>query len=424
MGKHRLACVAACALLTGCAQLNSIYRSHDFETQGSAVVDVKQRMIVVGHLPQKNEIWDRKTVACAEPSPDALSAYAAELAASSSYGPGQSADLASAFQESSSYIGLRTQSIQLLRDAAYRVCEGYLNGAFSAAQYDILMRRHQKIMVSLLAIEQLTGVVKVPVVSVDASSFAAAGAVRREAEKKLAEIDGKIVTTSKARAAALTANTNANVASFDADLTKLKADRATAEKELQTAGGAIASGTLTIKVEADQAARSDAHIQKVAEAVQTIVDNIVTKSQDVKELCVISLLSASVLEEQDKKLLRELCQAELTGELARAKADLITKTAELADALKTADKKNADLLKAQLLVAKLEGERKTLIELNASGKAVEKVEAALVSARDAAESKKTELNDASQEVTNITNEVSNKADALTSAATSAAKAPN
>ena len=61
--------------------------------------------------------------------------------------------------EAAANIGLRTQTIQTLRDGFYRVCEAYMNG-LSQEQYSIMLRRFQTNMIALLAIEQLTGSVK------------------------------------------------------------------------------------------------------------------------------------------------------------------------------------------------------------------------------------------------------------------------
>ncbi len=61
--------------------------------------------------------------------------------------------------EAAANIGLRTQTIQTLRDGFYRVCEAYMNG-LSEEQYSIMLRRFQTNMIALLAIEQLTGAVK------------------------------------------------------------------------------------------------------------------------------------------------------------------------------------------------------------------------------------------------------------------------
>ncbi|HET7730610.1 MAG TPA: hypothetical protein VFK48_11315, partial [Usitatibacter sp.] len=146
----------------GCANLNSVYRPLDTGEGRGALIDIKQRAIIAA----KPATPGGKNVVCAEPSPDALSAYAAQIAAEASVPDKAAAQLAASFQEGSSFVGLRTQSIQLLRDALYRLCEGYANGALNELQYDILMRRYQKYMVALLGIEQLAGVVRSPAVTI------------------------------------------------------------------------------------------------------------------------------------------------------------------------------------------------------------------------------------------------------------------
>jgi hypothetical protein len=57
-------------------------------------------------------------------------------------------------------IGLRTPTIQLLRDGMYRLCEAYMNGAIDRSRYTVLINRYQQMMIGLVAIEQLTGVVR------------------------------------------------------------------------------------------------------------------------------------------------------------------------------------------------------------------------------------------------------------------------
>ncbi len=97
-------------------------------------------------------------VVCAEPSPDALSAIAAQAGVSVSDLQGSVA-AEGALSEVASNIGVRTQTIQTLRDGFYRVCEAYMNG-LSDVQYSIMLRRFQTNMIALLAIEQLTGAVR------------------------------------------------------------------------------------------------------------------------------------------------------------------------------------------------------------------------------------------------------------------------
>jgi hypothetical protein len=129
--------------ITGCAKLNTAYRDFAVDDGSGAMIDVKQRAILASI--KKGADGNSTTVVCAEPSPDALSAFAAEFAAEADVPEAVTARLVAAMQESSSFVGLRTQSIQLLRDGLYRLCEGYMNGSLTAAQYDILMRRYQNI---------------------------------------------------------------------------------------------------------------------------------------------------------------------------------------------------------------------------------------------------------------------------------------
>ncbi len=136
------------------------------------MVDIKQRAVIVskqttGIGPNRTT----KTIVCSEPSPDALSAYASELAAKLDGVGKVQAQLLADSQETASFVGLRTQSIQLLRDSLFRLCEGYLGGALSNQQYDILMRRYQRYMIALLGIEQLTGITRLPSVTINAQAL-------------------------------------------------------------------------------------------------------------------------------------------------------------------------------------------------------------------------------------------------------------
>ena len=141
--------------LAGCTWGNwhSIYRKYDLTdgSPNSLSIGVKQRVVLA------KAFSDPKIIACAEPSPDALSAVTAAIAGradAQGYGGG---DVSLATAESVLNIGLRTQTIQILRDAMYRLCEAYFNGAINQREMISLQKRYQNSMVALLAIEQLTG---------------------------------------------------------------------------------------------------------------------------------------------------------------------------------------------------------------------------------------------------------------------------
>ena len=88
---------------------------------------------------------------CAEPSPDALSSFASSISGSAAVTGEGSGSLASALSEAAGSIGLRTQSITLMRDALYRVCEAYYNGAISITE---LQRRGQLVRITSAGLKE------------------------------------------------------------------------------------------------------------------------------------------------------------------------------------------------------------------------------------------------------------------------------
>ena len=144
--------VVTVAMLAGCANLNTISRSTSLPKSGAnsgkAVhLDIQQRLLLVNEFGQF----------CSEPSPDALAAYAAALGIGGSNPSGGPASAAGGGQSSAASVGLRTQSITLMRDALFRMCESYANGAVGTAQVAALLSRSQDLTAVILAVEQLTG---------------------------------------------------------------------------------------------------------------------------------------------------------------------------------------------------------------------------------------------------------------------------
>lgn len=168
-------------MLSGCASWQTSTKTVDVNQGNSISIDAKQRIIYSNAKSREYDVTDPSTgvtrkerkefsVICAEPSPDALSVLGASGALSVVNPTGVEGSAAAALAESAASIGLRTQSIQLLRDLNYRICEAYSNGAIGEAESAALLRRGQSTMMGLIAIEQLTG----PVV---ASQFALSTAV-------------------------------------------------------------------------------------------------------------------------------------------------------------------------------------------------------------------------------------------------------
>jgi hypothetical protein len=192
-------------LTSGCAYFTHYTQSIDLENKSYAL-DVKQRVIV-------SRSWEtsgtRYVMTCAEPSPDALAVISASAGGgaansiqtrsdkatgdSASGSTNQVLNVTAALAEQGAYIGLRTQSIQLLRDTMYRLCEGYLSQAISPEEYTTMMRRYQSTMMGLLAIEQLTRPVVAAQVALTSNATAQSGANANEAavDKAISRVEAK-----------------------------------------------------------------------------------------------------------------------------------------------------------------------------------------------------------------------------------------
>lgn len=172
--------------LCSCANLLTSTKSINLKNSSTAI-DIKQRVIIRGD----------KGI-CAEPSPDAFSGLGMSNGLSLKSTSGQSANLTNSLSESAAFIGLRTQSIQLLRDSMYRLCEGYNSGAISQEDFATMQRRYQNTMMGLIAIEQLTGPVVASQALLMSKTSAKAGAANTETlaseEKKLSEAKDKSLT--------------------------------------------------------------------------------------------------------------------------------------------------------------------------------------------------------------------------------------
>ncbi len=173
--------VLALMPLMGCT--NYIFRQFDVDRGQSLSIDAKQRVVLVTHKGGKT--GDR-TIVCAEPSPDALSAQAASgnasgnvnLPAGTPGGPSQgsgSGSAAWASSEAAASIAMRSQTVQLLRDGLFRACEAYLNGAIDQHQYNVALLNIDKLMVTLMGVDAIGGTHVAPAVTLAAGANAQAG---------------------------------------------------------------------------------------------------------------------------------------------------------------------------------------------------------------------------------------------------------
>jgi len=228
------------AAATGCANQRSIHHTFKPDEGTSISIDAKQRAVftIEKDLTGADQKW---RAICAEPSPDALAA----LSSSGSIDAatlGKALGLAFASQEGAASIGLRTQTITILRDAMYRLCEGYASGALDEIGFARLQRRYQSLVIGLLAIEQLTGAIVADQVSVGGSATARLGQSLAQAtvmvqDAKGAELAAKAATVAaKAKLdSAAKAETDAKKA-FDDAMTASSGDEKSAPVVTARAG--------------------------------------------------------------------------------------------------------------------------------------------------------------------------------------------
>lgn len=218
-----LALLTSTFLLAGCgANWHAV--KHEFDaTKESISVDAKQRAIISNKV-ETPEGDDTKFIAriCAEPSPDAISALATSIGASGDL-TGEKVDAALKLQfalsqsETAAYIGLRTPTIQLLRDSMYRICEGYMSGALDKGDFKRLHRRYQNLMLGLLSVEQLTRAAVAPQLAISAGAASANIAPDEATRKQIADayIEAK---TNKVAAALAQADADKEVAESAANI--------------------------------------------------------------------------------------------------------------------------------------------------------------------------------------------------------------
>lgn len=343
------------AFIVGCANLNSVHRELKVSEGTGALIDIKQRAIFVSKKTDD-------VIVCAEPSPDSLSAYAAELAAKAQIPNGVTAQLSGAFKESASFTGLRTQSIQLLRDSLYRICEAYMNGAINQGQYGLLVRRYQKYTVALLAIEQLTGAIKAPPVTINTNGSAEADRSISEMRTVISGIDKQISDLEKKKSDQST--TEDEKKSIDENIKSFKSDKEAVSKSIENAKGTLSFGSAiaTVSSVGLPTQRSDQNMQAVTAAVEHIVMSIID-TDDTGQLCFLQMqLDPKNLSEGDKKL-QLYCEKIMDINQAAASLQLKVLQGAYEDLNKSkddSDKKAAEAKRIADQIEKIKSQNKSL----------------------------------------------------------------
>ncbi len=159
--KSTIVMLASAVVLVGCS--STIHKIRPLGNLNTLSIDAKQRLV----LSSETGGWNRnEPVACAEPSPDALVAQAAAISGSLTSPESVGAAIGAASNESAGSIGLRTQTIQILRDGYYRICEAYQNGALSKADYQRVLLGVDSFITVVAAIETIGGTTRAPAVAI------------------------------------------------------------------------------------------------------------------------------------------------------------------------------------------------------------------------------------------------------------------
>lgn len=206
-------------VLGGCEP--GVFGTFEIESGLSARMDASQRLLL---LTNRGGRTGDKRIVCAEPSPDAVVSISAAMTAAAKLSQTlpdgatteASAAAAATYAQNAAFIGMRTQTIQLLRDGLYRACEAYMNGAIDETAYNMLLVNMPKVMTAMMAIDGLTGRPSAPPVVVPASGLTvnaqpAAGTDAGEVKAGASTINVEAVKTVVVQPDAAAARANAEV---------------------------------------------------------------------------------------------------------------------------------------------------------------------------------------------------------------------
>jgi len=157
---------------SGCT--GTIHWSENIGGADTLSVDARQRFLMVGtRVAQTKHGIESKPVRCTEPSPDALVAMQAAASGSASLSNvGGVSNAAGSFaarsSEAAASIGYRDSSIQMLRDAYFRMCEAYMNGALTQKEYETMVTNADTYLAVASTIQIIGANPAAPVVGISA----------------------------------------------------------------------------------------------------------------------------------------------------------------------------------------------------------------------------------------------------------------
>ncbi len=291
MKTRALIVFTATSFCMGCANISTLNRTtslpkHYVKDTKPEPINKESREVngLAIHLdaPQRL-VFAKNGIVCAEPSPDALQAYAASQSLSVLVPQKVSVALANALAANSGSIGLRTQSITLMRDHLFRICEAAYSGFLTEFDVAQLIRRSQDLTLGVLAIEQLSGAVKAQQVAIstranaDASANLAATqdslAAAREKERLAKEV--AVVAEEKKTAQAKLLKTKQDLVDSPPagqNPIKLQEDRDKEQQQLDL-----------VTTEATDAKRNHEYTQKVTKRIEENLGKAMITATDAAE---------------------------------------------------------------------------------------------------------------------------------------------
>ena len=323
--------VAIALLTTACgANFNSIGRQTPLPTandRGVAIhLDAQQRLVV----------YSAKRY-CAEPSPDALAAYAQSIGLGASVPSQGAASLAGASQSTLASIGLRTQSITIMRDALYRMCEAYNNGALGDVMVATLLGRSQDLTAVILAVEQLTGAVAANQVVVTGTTGAnttanlvandqALAAAQENAKERERAVQEAAQNLKDANDALGVAKTNAEAAQRKLDAANALADDdATKVQKVGEAQSEVNRATETLQGAGEHHKRAEADLQTKQDQIEN-AKQVVETIEAAQDAALTSTAATTTGAGQFSVVQpRKNLSPEATREIASAVHGLVTK---------------------------------------------------------------------------------------------------
>lgn len=167
-----VAAILSAALSACSSTIHDTARISEYDTLS---IDAKQRLVLFGHSRETG-----RPIVCAEPSPDAIVAISAALAAQGSAtlpaepveGEEEGGDntfnagLGASSSETAASIAMRTATIQVLRDGYYRFCEGLLNGTVQACDYQTIISGIDAFIATVMSVDAVGGMQRAPLVAV------------------------------------------------------------------------------------------------------------------------------------------------------------------------------------------------------------------------------------------------------------------